>query len=170
MRDSPHVTTILDRAGLIDSTWFTDEARDKGSALHAATHFLDEGDLDWSTVDPSVLPRLRQYQKFKDELRPEILSIEEAVENETLQYCGRLDRRLKIAGREGVLDIKGPARAPWQAIQVVMYSACFLRPLARWTLHLSDERYQLIEHKDRSDWEVAKAALTIAAWKERNGN
>jgi hypothetical protein len=168
MPEYPHVTAILQASGLVDTSWFTDEARDRGSALHAAAHFLDEGDLDWESVDPSVLPRLRQYQKFLEEVKPEILSIEESVVNETLLYCGRLDRRVRIGGREGVLDIKSPYRAAWQALQVAMYGACFPRPLARWTLHLSDERYQLIEHKNRGDWSVAKAAITIAAWKEKS--
>lgn len=169
MPDLPHVTAILRIAGLVDASWFTDEGRDRGSALHAAAHFLDEGDLDWDTVDASVVPRLIQYQRFVDQLCPEILSIEESVINEALRYCGTLDRRIRIKNREGILDIKSPFRAPWQGVQVAMYAACFDRPLARWTLHLSDERYQLIEHKSRQDWAVAKAALTIAAWKERNG-
>ena len=169
MPELPHVTAILARAGLIETAWFTEEARDRGSALHAATHYLDEGDLDWSTVDPSVLPRLRQYQHFLDEVKPEILSIEEPVVNEIFLYQGRLDRCVRIGGREGVLDIKGPYQAAWQAVQVAMYARCFDRPLCRWTLHLSDERYQLIEHKERGDWSVALAAITIAAWREKHG-
>ena len=144
-----HVTAIIKSAGLIDSTWFKQEDLDRGSALHQAAQFLDEGDLDWESVDQTVIRRLGQYQKFLAEVRPTILAIEEAVTNEALQYCGTLDRRVRINGREGILDLKGPSRAPWQGVQVAMYAACFGRPLARWTLHLSDERYQLIEHKDR---------------------
>lgn len=162
----PHVTTILARAGLVDATWFTTEARDRGTALHMAAQFMDDGDLDWNTVAPDVLPRLRAYQRFKDEVKPEILAIEEPVENLALRYCGRLDRRVRINGREGVLDLKSPAFEPWQCLQTALYAACFPRPMARWTLHLADHRYTLIEHKDRRDWEVAKAAITLAAWKE----
>lgn len=169
MSQLPHVTEILKRAGLVNADWFTEEARDRGSAVHTAAHFLDESDLDWESVDPSVVPRLRQYQRFLDEVKPEILSIEESVVNETLQYCGRLDRRVKINGDTGILDLKGPGRAPWQAIQCSLYAACFTQPMKRWTLHLDDERYQLIQHKGRRDWEIAKAALVLAAWKEANG-
>jgi len=168
--DLPHVTSILSAAGLVDTTWYTDYARERGSALHLAMQYLDEGDLDWRTVPPDVLPRLRQYQIFRDEMKPEILSIEEAVENEALRYCGRLDRRIKIAGREGILDMKSPSRCAWHPLQLAMYAACFPRPLARWNLYLYDERYQLIEHKDRSDWEVCKAILTLYAWRQRNGH
>lgn len=168
--DLPHVTDILQRAGLVETSWFREYDLARGSALHAATHYLDEGDLNWESVDPVIVGRLRSYQKFLDEVKPEILAVEEGVVNEALRYCGTLDRRVRISGREGVLDIKSPSRASWQALQVSMYAACFPRPLARWTLHLSDERYQLIEHKDRHDWDVAKAAITIVAWKEKYGN
>jgi hypothetical protein len=161
----PHVTDILAFVGLIDTQWFRDYDLSRGSAVHAATHYLDQGDLNWETVDPVILGRLRQYQLFVDEVHPEILAVEEKVVNEALQYQGTLDRRVRINGREGILDLKGPSQARWQALQVAMYAACFPRPLARWTLHLSDERYQLIEHKDRHDWDVAKAAITLAAWK-----
>ena len=166
----PHVTDILAVAGLVDTTWFKEYDLARGKALHEATHYLDQQDLNWETVDPIILGRLRSYQKFLDEVKPEILSVEEAVINEALRYQGTLDRRVRINGREGILDLKGPSRSAWNALQLSMYAACFPRPLARWNLYLSDDNYRLVEHKDRSDWDVAKAAITLAAWKEKNGN
>lgn len=171
MSDLPHVTRILKDAGLIDADWFTDEARERGRAVHLATQFLDEGDVDWESVEASgVSLQVRQYQIFLDQVRPEILAIEERVENKALQYCGRLDRRVRINGREGILDIKSPWQSPFQAIQVSMYAACFDRPMARWTLHLSEENYKLRQHTGRRDWDVAKAAITIAAWRNHDGH
>lgn len=166
MPEYPHVTRVLARAGLVDTTWYTQEAADRGSAVHAACALLDEDDLHWPSLDASILLRVRQYQRFREEVRPEIHSIEEAVVNDDWRYCGRLDRVVTIGGRRGVLDIKSITRAPWQGVQVAMYAACFKVPLARWTLHLSDDHYRLIEHRDPNDWKVAQAALAIAAWKE----
>jgi hypothetical protein len=166
--DLPHVTAVLADAGLIDPTWFTVAARDAGSAIHAATEFLDTGGLDWASVDPVIASRVVQYQRFKDEVRPTMLTVEERVFNDLYRYQGRLDRRVVINDREGILDIKGPYRAPWQAIQLSMYAACFSRRMARWTLHLEDSAYRLIEHRGLDDWNVAKAALTIAAWRKKN--
>jgi len=165
----PRVTDILRRAGLVNADWYTEEARERGSAVHIAAHFLDQHDLDWASVDPSVVPRLRQYQKFLDEVKPEILAIEEEVTNEALQYQGRLDRRYRIDSQEWIVDFKGPGQAPWQAIQTALYAGTFPRPMRRAALHLSDERYQFVEHKDRKDWETAKAAISIASWKEAHG-
>ena len=168
MSNLPHVTDILSRAGLVDASWFTEYARDRGTALHEAAAFLDANDLDWESVDPSVLPRLRQYQRFLEEVKPEILSIEEPVENLALRYCGKLDRRMVINGREGVLDIKGPSRCPWHALQTMYYVSCFSRPLARWALYLSDDQYRLVEFASRDDWPMCKAVLTMLAWRERH--
>lgn len=168
-RNYPHVTAILAQAGLVEKGWFKDYDLSRGSALHKAAQYLDEGTLDWESVDGVILGRLAAYQRFKDEVQPVILAIEEPVVNEDYRYCGTLDRRLVIGGREGVLDIKGPSRAAWQALQVCLYAYTFPRPMARWTLHLSDEEYRLIEHKDRNDWNVARAAITLAAWRKANG-
>ena len=169
MPELPHVTAILKDAGLIETDWFKSYDLERGSAVHKAAEYLDHGDLDWDSVDPAILGRLRSYQRFLDEVRPEILSIEEKVVNGAMQYCGTLDRRVRINGREGVLDIKGPSRAAWQAVQVAMYAACFPQPLARWTLHLADERYNLVEHRSRLDWAAGKACITLARWRHEHG-
>lgn len=168
MPDSPRVTSLLRAGGLVDTAWFTEDARARGSALHLATQYLDEGVLDWDSVDPLIVRRLAQYSRFLDEVKPTILAIEEEVVNEALNYHGHLDRRLIINGAEGVLDIKGPAVLPWQGVQTALYAACFPRPMKRWGLHLSDERYQLIPHRDPLDWPVAKACITINSWRLRH--
>ena len=164
------VTGILRAANLIDVSFASDEARDRGTAVHAATQFLDDGDLDLSSVHEAIAPALARYQEFKAHVQPEILAVEEEVEHSTLRYRGRLDRRIAINGREGILDVKGVFRAAWQGVQLAGYAACFPRPMARWTLHLPSDGtdYRLIEHTDRDDWRVFQAALSIASWKARH--
>jgi hypothetical protein len=165
--DYPHVTAILARVGLVEgNNFFREYDLVRGSAMHRATELLDQSDLDWASVDPVLLGRLRSYEKFRDDVRPTILSIEERVFNHTFKYQGRLDRRVIIDGREAVLDIKGPSVAAWQALQVCLYSRCFDRPLDRYTLHLGDETYRLVQHKGRNDWNASLAAITLAAWKD----
>lgn len=165
----PHVTEVLSRAGLIETEWFRSFDLARGSALHAATHYLDEGDLDWKTVDPVISGRLRSYQQFLSDLRPENLLVEERVHHPLYRYQGRLDRLVCIGGRHGVLDLKGPSKAAWQGLQLAAYAACFGVPLARWSLHLSDERYLLVEHRERTDWGVFTAALSVVSWRKKHG-
>ena len=162
----PHVTALIYAAGLMDLTHFTEAARDRGSAVHKACQFADEGDLDESTVDPRVRPRLEGYRSFIAETAPAIHAIEEPVRNLAYGYVGTLDRRLTLNGREGVLDIKNGVPAPWHPLQLAFYAGCFDRPLRRWGLYLDGEgHYRLIEYTDRRDWEVCKAVLTLHAWR-----
>ena len=169
-RELPHVTAVLRDAGLISLDFVSEEARDRGSSVHAATHYLDEQDLDWSSLEDSrVRAAVQQYERFIAEARPEILACEEPVRNEVLGYCGRLDRRVRINGREGVLDIKGVCQSPWHGAQLAGYAGCFDRPLARWNLYLSADRYILVERKDRDDWKVFCAAVTLAHYRSKHG-
>lgn len=165
----PHVTTIIKQAGLIDTTWMKDRDRDKGSAVHAATHYHDEGELNRETLHPEVELRLVQYERFRRESGAQILSIEERIQNLTYRYCGTLDRRVLINGHEGVLDLKGVTPQAWHALQVAAYAGCFPGHMKRWCLYLSDDRYKLIEHTDPDDWGTFVAALTLSNWKARKG-
>ena len=160
------VTELIRACGLMDLTWCTQEALDRGTAVHLACELDDRGDLDESSVDPVIMPYLMGWRKFKREMEPQILSIEEEVEHPA--YKGRLDRRLILNAREGIGDIKSGPPADWIALQLAGYAMCFDRPLARWAIHLSaDGKYKLIEHSDRKDFDVWKACVTLANWKAR---
>jgi len=164
--DYPHVTQVIKSAGLIDTSFFTEADRDRGTAVHAACQYLDERTLDRESLVPGVALRLAQYERFLAEMKPEILAIEEKVVNEEVRYQGRLDRRVRINGRAGVLDLKGPSCEPWIGIQLAAYAHAVRGGQARWSLHLHDDKYRLIEWTERSDWECFRAALVIHHWKE----
>lgn len=143
--DLPHVTDVLAGAGLIETRWFTDYARDRGTALHKATELLDRGILDRASIDPAIAGRFAGYERFRTEVKPEIKEIEQTFFDVTGRYQGRPDRRVVINGRDGILDIKPPSRAPWHSIQLAAYARG--RAVSwRWSLHLAEESYVLVEH------------------------
>ena len=107
-----HVTEIIKLCGMIpEGPWYTPVAMQRGTMVHRATEDYDRGRLCVDNLAADVLERTLQYTRFVEEVRPEIIGIEERVTS-SLGYCGTLDRRLKIGGREGVLDIK-PSVAAW---------------------------------------------------------
>lgn len=170
--DYPHVTAILKGAGLIElGPWNTDLARDRGTALHLTTQFMDEGGEFAPSDDAIVAARAAGYARFVAEVKPTILSIEEPVWNHEYRYQGRLDRRVVIDGNEGVLDIKPATQADWHPLQAIAYARCFSGlALKRWNLYLNNEGdYKLIERTGRHDWQVFLAALTIHNWRVGNG-
>jgi hypothetical protein len=128
--------------------------------VHEAARLLLEGTLDRASVDIAVAPRLAQFERFLLEARPDVEAVELEVAHQQLRYAGRLDLLASLAGRRSVIDIKGPTRAPWHGLQVAAYQHAVevVRP-ARYTLHLSDTDYRLIQHTDRHDWPAFVAAL-----------
>lgn len=163
-----HVTEVLKLAGLVDDRFFTEEARDRGTALHLATVYFDEGNLDDESLDPAIRGGLDAYRAFYRDVHPVILACEEPVEDLARGYCGTPDRVLVINGREGVLDIKRGAESPWHAIQLAAYAHTYGRPMARWNLYLGqDGKYKLIERRSRLDWPVFEAALLLVQWRNQ---
>lgn len=144
--------------------------------MHRACQYIDEGDLDDSTVGPEIAGRVAAYRRFLSEMQPEILAVEEKVENEAYQYAGTLDRRCIINRRESIVDIKGPYLHYYlpTSLQTSGYAGCFPgRKLKRYSLHLQDDGgYKLIDREDpekfphhRQDWPDFLACLRVAMLK-----
>lgn len=161
------VTSVIKACGFIDDSFMDETAMLLGTYRHEATVLYDLGTLDPTTLDPRVSPHVDGWAKFRREMNPIIIATEEEVSHPA--YKGRLDRRIILDGREGVLDIKTGAKALWHRLQLAGYALCFDRPMARWGLYLTDAgTYKLEEYRDRQDFETWKACVTIASFLERN--
>jgi hypothetical protein len=175
------VTTVLQKVGLVDVSgpWFTDEARDRGSALHLATHYHDEGYLDESTlIDERVRARFAVYKQFHAEVNCEVLYSELEVKDHDLGLIGHIDKVVRIAGRAYVLDIKPPGSHAWHPLQLAAY-AKLLRSsgvlslelaarLGRLGLYIGDTNFRLVKRDSPQDWPIFRAALTVAQFMEAN--
>ena len=71
-------------------------AADFGTAVHACTEYLDEGDLDANSVEPEWIPYVEAYIAWKDFARPTIERIEWRLACE--KYAGTIDRIVTING------------------------------------------------------------------------
>lgn len=69
--ERPSVTQIMESMGFVDYDDVPGDTlehkRKIGDAAHIATHFLDQGDLDWDTVHEEVVPYVLAYENFKKE-------------------------------------------------------------------------------------------------------
>jgi hypothetical protein len=118
----PSVTQIIAAAGLIDSDWFTEYARQRGKAVHFATQLDDEGDLDEASVAPEILPYVEAHRKFKAETGfvPEM--IESRICLPQLGYAGTPDRYGKIGKHKTMVDYKTGQIYPWVKLQLAAYA------------------------------------------------
>ncbi len=116
----PSVTQVLKNAGLVDDRWFTEFGRWRGSAVHKATHYFDEGDMDRRTLDPIVKPFVADWKTFRDSTGFTPTLIEKPLYDSIYNFCGTPDRRgFFLGGRaedsNEVIDIKTypGGKAPW---------------------------------------------------------
>lgn len=171
----PGITAVLRGAGLIDETWFSAASRDRGTAVHLATQFADEGDLDEGSVDPALLGYIAAWNAFKAEAGftatypPEIL-----VGSPTLRYATQIDRVGTLDGGFLALNIKTGMPQPWHPVQTAGEALAFCEwtgaarifNLRRASVQLSDDgTYRFHEHKNRRDYDVFRAARVVAQWK-----
>jgi hypothetical protein len=189
------VTQVLASVGLIDveAPWFTKEARDRGSAVHRATELLDEGRLDWSSIesDAVMTERVRGYENWRnDEPGVRILRREFEAVHEIYDYVGHPDILGEDERGTFVMDIKSPMECDWHGAQLAAYQrAIWLEadmreagdltmstkegppaaPNRRYNLYLGanfPRGYRVKLHDDRSDWQLFLAALSVAKFKE----
>lgn len=180
----PSNTQILRAEGYYDTRWFTQESRDRGSAVHLAIQLLEEGRLDWATVDEVVLPYVRAYEAFRNEMDFVPIFIEAMGCHPIYLYAGRPDVVGILNDNELTIpDYKTGVRQDWMALQLAGYAELLpylqgydealieygeilkQRP-HRYTIELNKrKRYHLHEYKERGDRATYLAAVNQYYWK-----
>ena len=164
------VTDVLRDVGLIDTRWFTAEARDRGTYVHKCIELDEAEDLDDERLEPDIQGYITAWRLFKQESHAEVIKNEFIVYDAVLGYAGTVDFLLHVNDRLGVLDLKSGDALPFHGVQVAAYARCVTKCQDRWTLHLkSDGRYKLLRHDDPTDELVFKSALNIVQWKHLKG-
>lgn len=172
----PSVTQILRDLGFIDFSkvppQMLEEARVRGKAVHQAVHYLEEDDLEWSTVDPRIKPYLEAYQLMKDETGFVATRREHIVFDPLYNFAGQLDAFGSMArlGVEEVLaDYKSGVPQEAARYQTAGYACAIKKPyVPRCSIHLkANGRYAIIWHRERRDVEYWRCIVTT--WHLRNG-
>ncbi len=156
----PNITFVLEHCGFVDKRWFPPDAAQRGRAVHAACQFLIENDLDWSTVDPAILPRVQEFERFLDHFKPRLILAEKPLASKLYSFAGTPDLVLDLGGVMTVVDIKsgasGLAAKLQTAAQKILveeaYPAVIGKIGKRFALELpADGKYQMVQHSDMGD-------------------
>lgn len=163
----PSITQVLRHTGFIDPRWYTEESRARGVAVHACCQFLIEGNLDWSTVHPDILPRVRGFEKFLGDYKPKLLLAEKPLYSAVHKFAGTPDLVLQMGGGIFVVDVKsgksGLSACLQTAAQKILVEEHGIRPvIIRDALELPKEGgYKIVQHKDRGDTTMFLNALAM---------
>jgi hypothetical protein len=104
------LTSTIAEAGLIRSAdeWYMD----RGTKIHLATQYHDEGTLDEDTVDPQIKGYLESWKRFRKDQDYTPVEIEYKIFNSELLVASTIDRI------PGPLDIKSGSPEPWHILQI----------------------------------------------------
>lgn len=195
----PSVTQIMKVAGIIDGSFYNDVGRLRGSAVHLATQYLDEGELnpengalDWASLDAEITPYVHAYVRFKQEsgfvpemIEKRVLHTRDVGKPPCIAYAGTLDRTGHFpctgspSGSYAILDIKTGSIPKWAGIQLAAYAHALPPeiPIRRFALQLKNTgKYKLQEFKDTDDYmafygacHIVQGQRLINQWRVKNG-
>ena len=162
------VTGILTAEGFIDTRFYDEWSRTRGSYVHEATHLYDRGELDEDALDPQLVPYLEAYKKFLKETGAEILESEIPYYHPEYLYAGRPDKKALLFGTETTIEIKSGNIEPWARIQAASYMLLNGTKKACGLQLKPDGSYKLHEFKDRKDIHLWLSILAVHNWKKNN--
>ena len=121
-RPVPSVTTVLKEAGIIDASFYTPFAAERGTFVHQACALYDKDELDMQTLDPALSPYVKAWAKFRRQINVEMSVIEHPYYSPQYGFAGTIDRAWVEDARFVVCDIKSGAMPKWLPLQLAGYS------------------------------------------------
>jgi len=174
----PSVTQLLKDAGVLQfgvGELANEAAMMRGKAVHAACHYLDEGDLNWKSVSDEIIGFVFAYEKFKEETGFKPDRIEERLFHPSLMYAGTLDREgtWKLSKNRVLIDLKTGQDQPGYALQLAGYDLLLptlTLPRERFGVELyADGSFKLIDHNEESDRDIFLSIVSLWWWKQNHG-
>lgn len=181
--DVPSVTRILVDEGFVNTTWYTEEARERGSRAHfmIANHAKGAHCISYKDCEPYI----NAYKKFMKECdwKPELIEHQMGCN----LFAGTMDQAGTMDGKKAIIDFKTGVITSAAALQLAAYEKLWniwenrenirraekiiLPPIVRrFGVQLtSEEKYILHEFKDRNDRYVWDSAVAIWWWKKNKG-
>jgi hypothetical protein len=167
-RELDGCTSTLAAVGLIDSSRYTDEARERGSYVHECIHADLDGELAEETVMPDRFGYLLAARAFIRDSGLSPLTVERPLADTNRWIAGKPDVIGLIDSTSVVLDWKTGGEERCHQYQSSWYehlarvNGLVGALVHRMAVYLrEDGTYITQRHRDRSDWLIAQAAITI---------
>ena len=167
----PGVTNILKAEGIIDDTWYNEEATYRGEMVHKITELIDKGKGDCfldSEIFKDLEPYTQAYQRFLNENKIDYFEIETKFVNETYGLGGTPDRIGTLNLKGTLIDIKTGNPEKWHGIQLAAYALLIADPkIKKFGLYLKPNgKYKFEPYNDTKYLDLFLSALTLYKWKE----
>lgn len=132
------VTEVLKSVGFIDDTYYTQEGKDRGTAVHLTCEYWVKGVLDESSIHPEILPYFEAFVRWFDENVEDVYLVERSLFDPLLHIGGTVDYlfKLKHSNALTVFDLKSGSIEFWAAYQTAGYQE-MIRQLTTKKLNLN---------------------------------
>ena len=138
-----------------DGSFWTEDGRNQGVALHYWLQFLAKGRVAGSEAEPEIAGRVEGIKKFLRDTRFEFVGGEAIQYEASISYACTPDIWGVIGKTKWVIDMKRGAEMKSHALQTaaqkIALAAGGFIAVKRAALYLKDGDYRLIEHTDRRD-------------------
>lgn len=140
-------------------------ARIFGQQVHEACDLFDRDGLEWSSLDPEVVPYVEAWKKFLHESGAIVIASEQPLAHEQLGYAGTPDKVLSWDRSIVIPDLKATAVVPRTVgVQTAGYAKAYQsmhggREPARRCIHLQSGQYRVHARKSPADWTLFLSAL-----------
>jgi len=144
LRDCPSVTQILECAGLLSTLKdvpadVLELAKVRGTYVHKASVLIDQGKLNWDSLDPELRPHCEAYRDWQQTTRFRPLMAEKPLINRETRHAGTPDRvGIVDCHLPAIVDLKSGIYSPHTGLQLAGYAALFgtAIPFLRFGLYL----------------------------------
>ena len=166
----PNITSLLERAGLSDPTWYTLESRVRGRAVHHLTAEYDTGVLEDDDLDGLeslykgyLLAHVKSVRIYGGHWQ----YVETPAVHPTFRFGGRPDRVGLVYSEPAVAELKSGAVEKAHQIQTALQAILVADTLElpaervnRWACYLqANGRFQLFQHKGEQDFREARRII-----------
>jgi len=168
----PAVTKVLEGMGFVDSTWFDEWSRTRGSYVHKAVELYNKGELLEEDLDERLAPYLDAWRRFKQNSNIIILNSELQVHSDIYRYAGTLDIECTINDNQAIIDLKSGIVAPVTALQLAAYVMARYEnyySVKRYGLSLKGGRPTIVPFENFSDFGIWQAIMAVYNYKLNNG-
>lgn len=182
------VSSVLALNGLSTPFTFSDEAKERGTAVHAFVEHHARG-ITAPLFTPEVTERAKPFvsasERWFADFRPDVLFSERRVVSKQQRCTGRIDLGVGLHGKPTIVDVKSGGHSAWHGIQVCGYvdlanadpelSVLGGGPWQRAILYLHDDgSYRWFGPLDLlkagpHDAYLWRAALALTCWKYDHG-
>jgi hypothetical protein len=180
-RKIPGVTSVLQRAGLVDYSHIPESIREaslnRGTVVHAICALDAVNNLYEPSVHDDVKGYLAAFRKFKKDMIAEVIGVERKLISLKYHYAGTSDLfAVTHKGQRAVVDYKtAETFCPANDIQLIAYmkmeQESGQKVNERFSVLLnSDGEYKVYPCKNSAshDFNIFLSALSIYNWKEIN--